>query len=446
MTVRSMTPNEGDGSPLAELTGNITNCWRCSHCKWVPSPKSNEFAHACPSIEWGGFHAYSGGGKVITAFALKEQEADYTEAAMESIYACTMCGACDTSCKNNNGELIEPLSVLHALRAHVAQEGHSLPAHAAMIDNLRREGNAAGRPRAERARWCEGLGLKDALAAPVDILLHIGCENAFEPRLWPELKAIVALLQRAGIDFGIAYDREAATGETAYDIGFPDEARTLARSMADVIRDTGVATVVTCSSSSYAGMRNIWPRLGIASLRGEILHVSDYVDRLIEAGELSFEGAFDGAVTYHDPCKLGRLSEAATPSNPRWTKVLNTMSVHDGPKQILFGNDGLYEPPRKLLNRLRGLKLVEMERNRVASYCCGAAGGAKEAYPDFSRFAAERRLAEAQATGAAVVATACGGCRTHLSEVAEQIGAPMKVMGVFELLAANAAPSVRTGG
>ena len=442
MTARSMTPKTGDGSPLAEFTGNITNCWRCSHCKWVPSPKSNEFAHACPSIEWGRFHAYSGGGKVITAFALKEQEADYTEAALESIFACTMCGACDTSCKNNNGELIEPLSVLHALRAHVAQEGHSLPAHAAMIDNLRREGNAAGRPRAERSRWCEGLGLKDALTTPVEVLLHVGCENALEPRLWPELKAIVTLLQRAGIDFGIAYDRETATGEAAYDIGFQDEARALAQSMADVIRDTGARAVVTCSSSSYAGIRNIWPRLGIASLPCEVLHVTDYVDGLIEDDRLSIEGA----VTYHDPCKLGRLSEKMTPSKASWTKVLGTMSVFDGPKQVLFGNDGLYEPPRKLLNRLRGLKLVEMERNRVASYCCGAAGGAREAYPDFARFAAERRLAEAQATGAAVVATACGGCRTHLSEVAERIGTPMKVMGVFELLAANAAPSLQTGG
>ncbi|HKT74848.1 MAG TPA: (Fe-S)-binding protein [Steroidobacteraceae bacterium] len=446
MTVRSMTPREGDDSPLAQSTGNISNCWRCSHCKWVPSPKSKEFAHACPSIQWGKFHAYSGGGKLITAFALKEHEADYTEAALESIFACTMCGACDTSCKNNNGELVEPLSVLYALRAQVATEGRSLPAHVTMIDNLRREGNAAGRRRTERSNWCEGLGLKDALTAPVDVWLHIGCENAFEPRLWPELKAIVVLLERARVNFGIAYNREAATGETAYDLGFHDEARALAQSMTGLIRDTGVRTVVTCSSSSYAGIRNIWPRLGFTSLPCEVFHVSDYVERLIETGKLSIEGSFEGAVTYHDPCKLGRLSEKMTPSKASWTKVLGTMSVFDGPKQVLFGNDGLYEAPRKLLNRLHGLKLVEMERNRVSSYCCGAAGGAKEAYPDFSKFAAERRLAEAKATGASIIATACGGCRIHLSDVAKQIGAPLAVKGIFELLAASAVPSVKVGG
>lgn len=437
MTARTMNARAGDTSPLAELTGNISHCWRCSHCKWVPSPKSNEFAHACPSIQWGNFHAYSGGGKVITAYALKEGEADYTDAALESVFACTMCGACDTACKSNNGEIVEPLSVLYALRRHVAEEGRSLPEHTAMIDNLCREGNAAGHPRGQRSRWCDGLDIKDALAKPVDVLLHIGCENAFDPALWPELRAIVDLLNKAGVDFGIAYDRETATGESAYDLGFEDHARSLGGSMSELIAASGASRLVTCSASSYAGIRNIWPRLNVAAPLCEVLHISDYIDELIDNGQLQVNGAFNGIVTYHDPCKLGRLSEVHEPSDAKWTKVLNTMSVRDAPKQILFGNDGLYEAPRKLLERLRGLKLVEMERNRVASYCCGAAGGAKEAFPEFSRSAARNRLAEAAATGASVVATACGGCQRHLSDVAREDNADLKIMGIFELLAGN---------
>ena len=75
MNKKLLNPIPGDSSPLAPHTANITNCWRCSHCKWVPSPKSHDFSVACPSIEWCGFHSYSGGGKVITAFALKSVEA-----------------------------------------------------------------------------------------------------------------------------------------------------------------------------------------------------------------------------------------------------------------------------------------------------------------------------------------------------------------------------------
>ncbi|TAL01150.1 MAG: (Fe-S)-binding protein [Rhodospirillaceae bacterium] len=435
MTRVSMKAAPGDLSPLADVVGNISHCWRCSHCKWVPSPVSNAFAHACPSVQWGNFHAYSGGGKVITAFALKEGEAECTETALESIFACTMCGACDTSCKINNGETVEPLNILYALRAHVAGEGRSLPAHLAMIGNLRRVGNSAGRPREDRSRWCEGLDIKNALTDRVDVLLHVGCENAFDPELWPELRAIVALLVKAGVDFGIAYGRETATGETAYDLGFQDDARSLGVAMADLIAASGARRVVTCSASSYAGIRNIWPRLGIAAPACAVVHITDFVDQLIDQGKLAIDGVFDATVTYHDPCKLGRLSEAYTPSNAGWTKVLNTISVRDAPKQILFGNGGLYEAPRKLLNRIGRLKLAEMERSRVASYCCGGAGGAKEAFPDFSRSAAEHRLAEARATGASVVATACGTCRRHLGEVADAAGDGLKVMGVFELLA-----------
>lgn len=432
---RLLNPEPDDRSPLASLTGNISHCWRCSHCKWTPSPMSNEFAHACPSIQWGEFHAYSGGGKVITAFALKEGEAEYTDTALKSVFACTMCGACDTSCKTNNAELVEPLSILYALRAHIAQEGHSLPAHLQMRDNLRQHGNALGRPRTERSLWSEGLALKDALAEPVDVLLLIGCDYAFDRALWPELHAIVRLLRDAGVDFGVAHAAEVSTGEGAYDLGFQDDAHGLAKKMADVIALSGARQVVSCSASSYAGIRNIWPRLGVAKPVQPILHITEFVDDLFENGKLAPLTGESVAVTYHDPCKLGRLSEETLPSDTRWTKVLNTMSVHEVPKQVLFGNGGVYGAPRRLLERVAGLRLVEMERNRVGSYCCGGAGGAPEAFPDFARFAAEKRLGEARSTGAEVLATACGGCRRHLADVAGSAGEKIKVMGLFEILA-----------
>ena len=439
MSGRLMNPRPGDNSPLAEYTGNISHCWRCSHCKWTISPKSNAFAHGCPSIQWGRFHSYSGGGKVITAYALKEQEAPISEKAIESIFACTMCGACDTSCKTNNGELVEPLSVMHALRAHDVEEGKSPPQHLAMIENLRRTDNAAGHPQDDSMRWCEGLGLKNALVDRTEVLLHVGCENAFEPHLWAELRAIVALLQKAGIDFGVTFNAEASTGEDAYDLGFHAEAGRLARNMADLLAKSGAHAIVTCSTNSYAGIRNIWPRLGVAMPACGVTHITEYIDDLFERGLLEIDGRCEATVTYHDPCRLGRLSERYAPSKAGWTKVLNAMSIPDAPKNVLFGDGGLYEAPRKLLARIAGPGLVEMERNRVGAYCCGAAGGAKEAFPEFASFAAEQRLAEAQAAGAEVVATSCGSCQRHLSETAAASGRDVQVTGIFELLAARTA-------
>lgn len=422
---------------LPNLEKNMAHCWRCSHCKWVPSPMSHEYAHACPSIEWGGFHPYSGGGKVITAYALQANEAGFSEAVKESIYACSMCGACDTSCKNNNGELVEPLGVLYALRAYAVDQGQAPAAHVGMVENLRRHGNAAGKPRAERSAWARGLALKDATREPVDVLLHIGCENAYDAMQWPELHAIVTLLRAAGVDFGIVYDAESATGETAYDLGFQEDARALAGAMANLIDQSGAKRIVTCSASSYHGLVNIWARLGLLC-DIEVRHITEYVDALVEDGRLTLSGMLPRTITYHDPCKLGRLGEKFTPSDAKWTKVLQTVSFYDQPTHTLFGNGGVYEAPRKLLRRLEGVTLVEMERNRVAAYCCGAAGGAKEAVPEFAEAAATRRLAEASATGATLVATACGGCRGHLGAVAERQGGPA-VKGIFTIIAEAAA-------
>ena len=134
---------------LDELEQNMQQCWRCSHCKWVPSMTEQRFNKICPSMEWGEYHAYSGGGKVITAYALRKGDVPYTDKMLESVFACTMCGACDVACKSNNAELVEPLDILYALRARIAADGKSLPAHLALIESLRAHGNPHGKPASE---------------------------------------------------------------------------------------------------------------------------------------------------------------------------------------------------------------------------------------------------------------------------------------------------------
>lgn len=432
---KRLNPAPGDTSRLAPYTGNMTQCWRCSHCKWVPAPKSKQFAFSCPSIEWGGFHSYSGGGKVISAFALKEGKAEYTEKAAETIFACTACGACDTSCKSNNGDNVEPLEVMYTLRATIADEGKSPEAHKSMVQNLRENNNPAGKPKTERGAWANGLPLKDARSTEVDVLLHIGCDNAYDESSWKELHAIVKLLNLAEIDFGILFEGESPTGEMAFDLGFQDDASAQANSMLETFNTSNAKRIVTCSAASYAGVRNIWPFLNIEPPTKPFSHITDFISELIEDGRLVLKAKLSEKVTYHDPCKLGRLSEprqAYDVKNTKWTKANNTIAIREIGKPSLFGNHGLYDSPRRLLEAIDGLELVEMERNRFASYCCGAGGGAKEAYPEFAKFAGKKRLDEAEATGASRMVTACGKCQSHMSDVSDSQA--IKPVGLFELI------------
>jgi Fe-S oxidoreductase len=413
------------------------NCIRCSQCKFVPVPKSRDFAGLCPSIDYGEFHAYSGGGKVITSYALANGKAQLTERLVESVYACTMCGACDTACKTNLGDNVEPLDTLYELRAYMASKKRVPPAQLQLVDRLRRDGSHLG-PRSERSLWAEGLQLKDATRDRVDVLLHVGGCNAHDRAQWRDLRALVRLLQRAGVDIGIAYDAESDAGDLAYDIGFQDDTRALAAQHEQLLKTSGASVLLVASAGAYAAFRNLYPRLGV-SLGVRVVHATEYVEELFSSGRLQPGTGRPGKVTYHDPCRLGRLSEPYTKWEGKWVTVLNTVVVPDSARPVRYGTEGNYEVPRRLLGRIKGVELVEMERNREFAYCCGAGGGTAQAFPDMASKAALTRLKEAAATGATCVVTACAGCQRHLADTAEAHNIPLSVRSIFELLLDEAA-------
>jgi Fe-S oxidoreductase len=75
-----------------------------------------------------------------------------------------------------------------------------------------------------------------------------------------------------------------------------------------------------------------------------------------------------------------------------------------------------------------------MERIKEYAWCCGAGGGAREAYPDFSGWTASERIEEARATGAEVLASACGWCERNLSDAVQNSGNSIKVCDVVDLV------------
>lgn len=420
--------------PLQDRRQYQESCIRCSQCKFVPAPKSRNFASICPSIDHGEFHAYSGGGKVITSYALMEGKAAVTERLMDSVFACTMCGACDTACKTNEGDNVEPLDTLYELRAYLARNGHVPAPMRELMERLRREGSHHG-PRSGRSHWAKGLALQDVTQKRAEVLLHVGGSNAFDARQWPQLQALVRLLRAAGVDFGIAFDSERDAGGFAYDLGFQDDAMALALHQQQLMDVSGASVLLSACAEDYAAFRNLYPRLGVALQGVRVAHSTDFLEELLASGQLKLQARQECKATYHDSCRLGRLSEPYTPWQGQWITVLNTMAVPDSPRPVLYGNGGNYEAPRRLLRRVEGLQLVEMERNREFAYCCGAAAGAAQTSPAMANRAALTRLEEAQATGASCVVTACAGCQRHLGDVAAAHGIELQVQGLLEVLA-----------
>jgi Fe-S oxidoreductase len=95
---------------------------------------------------------------------------------------------------------------------------------------------------------------------------------------------------------------------------------------------------------------------------------------------------------------------------------------------------GVYEPPREVLKSIPGLELVEMERIKEYAWCCGAGGGVKEAYPDFSEWTARERIEEAKATGAEAIVSACPWCERNFTDTINANRETMKVYDIVELV------------
>jgi len=75
-----------------------------------------------------------------------------------------------------------------------------------------------------------------------------------------------------------------------------------------------------------------------------------------------------------------------------------------------------------------------MERIREYSWCCGAGGGLKSAFPDVAIWSAGERIAEAKETGAGALVTACPWCEMNLRDAIESQGSAISCHDVVELI------------
>ena len=409
-------------------------CTRCSYCKWIPFDrmKSYQFAKGCPSVDYSNFHSYSAGGRLVTMLSVMDGRSDIDDRVIDIAYKCTLCGQCDVSCKVCRYDMW-CLDDLRGFRKTLNELGYVPPAYPGIISVLRNTGNMEGRPQASRAAWADGLGLKvlgrDG-AKTADVLFHAGCSYSFDPALRSRVRAAARVLQKAGLDFAVA-SAERCCGQKAHDMGYRHDFAREAERTVDGWTAAGVKTVVTPCASCYYAFKRLYPELGSAV---EVLHTVEVADRLLEAGALTPTMPVPLRVTYHDPCLLGRQGEPYEAWAGREVKIYGQGVVYDPPRPRYIGAQGVYAAPRRVLQALPGLDLVEMERTREAGFCCGGGGVVPEAYPDFSAWTAAKRLEEAKSTGAEAIVTACPRCERNLMAAAGQDGGTMEIFDVFELV------------
>jgi heterodisulfide reductase subunit D len=238
--------------------------------------------------------------------------------------------------------------------------------------------------------------------ARAEVLYFAGCTAALDPALQHIARNTAGLLRKAGVDFGVLGEEEICCGSVFLRIGERAAAQELAERNLEFFERLGISTVVTSCAGCFKTMCHDYPSYGALPVR--VVHSSEYLLELVEAGHLKPDRETAVEVTYHDPCHLGR-------------------------------HCGLFDPPRKLLEALPGVQLKEMDRTRENAWCCGAGGGVRSAFPGWALESSLARIEEARATGSSLLVTTCPFCLQNLTTGAQSGDNSLRLADLTDVLA-----------
>jgi len=321
--------------------------------------------------------------------------------AEKELWSCKTCGACQYICP----VMIEHVPKNVGLRRYLAMEEASYPSG---VDNAIRCLEDRGHPykgtMASRSSWFRGSWIEDLVKENnKEILFWVGCTAALDDRNMKIAQAFAELLKRSGVQFGILGEKESCCGDPARRLGNEFLYDGLVRENIAMLKKHKVKTIITTCPHCYNAFKNEYPQIdGEFSQNYEVYHHTEYLAKLLKEKKLIIESAFTETVTYHDPCYLGRYNE-------------------------------IFDVPREVLQSIGGVKLLEMQRNKGRSFCCGGGGGGAWLEEEGTRVN-HMRAEQVFATGAEVLCTACPFCMTMLNDgiKVKQAGQD-KVVKIYDL-------------
>ncbi len=416
------------------LEKHVDDMWKCAHCSLCKYPplanvRSARFSQVCCSMDYGMFHAWSGGGKLNMGLSLLEKRVtEITPEMRDAIMQCTLCGACDVSCKYSTN--MEVLEGIFDLRRYLVEKIGPHPIQAIFAEKADEFHNPYGEPHENRQAWINETNAKGNSESKT--LFFTGCTAAY--RQQDMVKSSVEILDHIGYDFQLSND-EFCCGSPIYRSGMVERAKSFFTHNIELFDKLGIEEIVTACPGCYAMLAAEYP----AHLDEEhhkmwkkikFRHMVQVIDEALKTKKIKIkEQLKKPIVTYHDPCHLGRGSE---PYVPEWEgekrKVFNQITIFEPPKEYRRGTKGIYEEPRRIFKRMsKSLDFVEMFRIAESAYCCGSGGGVKAAYPDMANQAVSERLEEADFVlkkaqidfneeREKIIVSACAFCKTNFEE------------------------------
>ncbi len=320
--------------------------------------------------------------------------------AKETLWACTTCRACEEVC---------PVTIEHVPRIIAMRQGQTLMAEDyprelnPALKGLERNGNPWGIGYDKRADWARGLGIKMMADDPdIDYLFWVGCAGSFDDRSKKVSASLVRILQKANIRFAILGVEEKCTGDFARRVGNEMLFQMMAQENIATLDGYQIRKIITACPHCLNALKYEYPQMGG---NYEVIHHAEFIDRLFREGKIKLQQTWEGALTYHDSCYLGRYNE-------------------------------IYEQPRSLLQAVSKSGLKELERHGRESFCCGAGGGRMWLEETIGRRINRERSEEIVACGVSSVAVSCPFCLTMIEDGMKDLGREeaLKTMDIAEIV------------
>ncbi len=383
-------------SHLSKYNEDLFLCARCGDCSLADKTiaSNRDVFHPCAVKNVLGFEAYTARGRIMIMNDLINSELSVGEDVVDWAYTCTTCRNCQETC-TATAEGIRLPEMMEALRRDLFESGYTMDKHNVIEESIKQEYNPYNESASSRL---ELFGKRD-WPEKAEVVYFVGCTGSYREK--QIAFDTVKLLEKMRVDFTVISD-EKCCGSVLLRLGRTDAFVGLTKDNIESIKKTGAKTVVTACAGCFRTWKVDAPAYNL-NHPFEVLHITEYLDALVRDGKVAFKAPEKMRVTYHDPCHLGRHAE-------------------------------VYEAPRRVIESVENIELVEMETNKRYAHCCGSGGGVKTSCGDLADEISADRIEEAIETGASLLITACPFCHKGLEDGSKLLNKKIPVLDLPSFL------------